>query len=173
MAKRKPKNAEPLAAERHKPTGLGKLLCNFRNGVGMSIRDIADATRLSRSYLGELEAGLKNPSPEALEKIGQALALSEFDLELLRSAATNADEELVSPMFMVRVGNLIRREMAGDLAEVWVVSRHPLELLSPDQGGVAVASNQDVLSAVVSNLNQDCKICLLRDWWGCLAEPSC
>jgi len=54
---------------------LGSKIAEIRRKKGLSQEDLAGEAEIDRSYLSELENGLKNPSLLVLEKIAQALGL--------------------------------------------------------------------------------------------------
>jgi len=55
---------------------FGELLRRGRERLGMSRRDLVEATRLSYPYVSQLETGYRQPSPAAIQKLADALQLS-------------------------------------------------------------------------------------------------
>ena len=59
---------------------FGELLRQSRERLGMSRRDLVEATGLSYPYISQLETGYRQPSPAAIQKLADALQLSLDDL---------------------------------------------------------------------------------------------
>ena len=59
---------------------FGELLRRSRERLGMSRRDLVEATGLSYPYISQLETGYRQPSPAAIQKLANALQLSLDDL---------------------------------------------------------------------------------------------
>ncbi len=59
---------------------FGELLRRGRERLGMSRRDLVEATGLSYPYVSQLETGYRQPSPTAIRKLADALQLSLDDL---------------------------------------------------------------------------------------------
>jgi DNA-binding XRE family transcriptional regulator len=59
---------------------FGDLLRRGRERLGMSRRDLVEATGLSYPYISQLETGYRQPSPAAIQKLADALQLSLDDL---------------------------------------------------------------------------------------------
>lgn len=59
---------------------LGVKLKNFRHEKGLSLKDLAEKTGLSISYLSEIEKGKKYPKPEKIIQLAAALGVSFDDL---------------------------------------------------------------------------------------------
>ena len=59
---------------------LGNVLRRERNGLGFSQEDLAERAKLHRTYVSQLERGLKSPSLARLEVLADALRipLAEF-----------------------------------------------------------------------------------------------
>src|SRR5215472_15204988 len=58
------------------PSTFAQLISEFRQQNGMSQGQLAQATRLSRTYIYHLEAGMRsNPSPHVAQSIARALGL--------------------------------------------------------------------------------------------------
>ncbi|MEU8673742.1 helix-turn-helix transcriptional regulator [Streptomyces sp. NPDC048560] len=72
---------------------VGDVLRRERQAQERTLKDVADAARISMPYLSELERGLKEPSSEVLAAAAKALGLGLADLlalshrELIRLAA--------------------------------------------------------------------------------------
>jgi transcriptional regulator with XRE-family HTH domain len=54
---------------------LGRLLRAERSAAGLSLRELADRTRVSNAYLSQLERGLHEPSLRVLKAITGALGV--------------------------------------------------------------------------------------------------
>lgn len=54
----------------------GKSIRSFRRKRGLSLADLAERSKLSVSYLSEIERGIKQPSLDTLEKLAAALNIS-------------------------------------------------------------------------------------------------
>ena len=63
----------PWAAQQE---AFGSFLRSQRRLAKMSLRDMAERTKVSNAYLSQLERGLHAPSVRVLRSIGQALDLS-------------------------------------------------------------------------------------------------
>src|ERR1700694_349716 len=71
----------------HKISDFAQLLTVFRQQRGMSQGQLAQATRLSRTYVYHLEVGMRsNPSPHVVENIARALELSNEERRQLYAA---------------------------------------------------------------------------------------
>lgn len=68
---------------------FAQLVTRFRQQKGLSQGQLAQATRLSRTYIYHLEAGMRsNPSPHVVHSIARALELKNADRQLLFTAFT-------------------------------------------------------------------------------------
>src|SRR5947209_9989003 len=68
-------------------SNFAQLITQFRQQHGMSQGQLAQATRLSRTYIYHLENGMRaNPSPHVVENIVRALQLHEEERHQLFSA---------------------------------------------------------------------------------------
>ena len=82
---------------------IGDKVKALRKQNRMSLRALAEATGLSKTTLGDLESGNKNPSLETVEKIAGAFGLSVAELlqettdpnDLIDSARNSGSELLV------------------------------------------------------------------------------
>jgi transcriptional regulator with XRE-family HTH domain len=54
---------------------LGKLLKHRRMVLGVTIRDLADLTGMSKTTISQIERGISNPTYEVLQKIFEYLNL--------------------------------------------------------------------------------------------------
>ncbi|MFD1021170.1 helix-turn-helix domain-containing protein [Thalassobacillus hwangdonensis] len=61
---------------------LGKRLKGYRKLKGMTQVDLSRATDISVSVMGEIERGVRLPTPETLEKIAEALEVSIAELTM-------------------------------------------------------------------------------------------
>lgn len=59
---------------------IGAALRRIRHDRNLTLRDVADAARVSMPYLSEIERGRKEPSSEILQGICRALGLTLVDL---------------------------------------------------------------------------------------------
>src|SRR5947207_1725029 len=59
-------------------------LRELRRQAGLSLRQLAQSTNYSRSYLSELETGIKRPPPETAERLDEALSAGGGLLALAR-----------------------------------------------------------------------------------------
>lgn len=59
---------------------IGQLLKDLREDRGWSLRDLGMTVGMSKTYLGDIELGKRNPTVNSLEKIvaGYGLTLKEF-----------------------------------------------------------------------------------------------
>src|SRR5438874_2417553 len=83
-------NKTPGSPKGH-PSPIGELIVSFRHRKRLSIRGLAKEAGLSHPYLGAIEAGTTIPTEEALKKIANALALTEYDRYQLEQATMNPD----------------------------------------------------------------------------------
>src|SRR6266705_579525 len=71
-------------------SAFAQLITEYRQQNGMSQGQLAQATRLSRTYIYHLEAGMRsNPSPHVAQSIARALGLQGEERRLLYAAFTN------------------------------------------------------------------------------------
>jgi len=84
---------------------FAELLTRFRQRSGMSQGQLAQATRLSRTYIYHLEAGMRsNPSPHVAQNIARALRIQGEERRILYEAFTSLtgryidDEQPVSEL---------------------------------------------------------------------------
>ncbi|GAA1471958.1 Transcriptional regulator ClgR [Corynebacterium felinum] len=86
------KAPEPLLRE-----ALGSALRSFRADKGITLRELAEASRVSPGYLSELERGRKEVSSELLASVCHALETTVSDV-LIEAAGSmamrNAESEL-------------------------------------------------------------------------------
>jgi transcriptional regulator with XRE-family HTH domain len=81
-----------------KPTGnapwdaFGSYLRNQRHLAQLSLRQLADLTKVSNPYLSQIERGLHRPSIAIIKSLAEALNLSTSDL-LAHAADIPSDEE--------------------------------------------------------------------------------
>lgn len=54
---------------------LGKLIKNRRNVLGLTTRDLADLTGISKTTVSQIETGVRNPTLEVLLNIFEYLNL--------------------------------------------------------------------------------------------------
>src|SRR5258708_4266569 len=68
-------------------TNFAQLVARFRQQKGLSQGQLAQATRLSRTYIYHLEAGMRrNPSPHVVHNIARALELPDEERQQLYTA---------------------------------------------------------------------------------------
>ena len=93
VTKRTPKTPEPLLRQ-----ALGAALRSFRADKGITLRELAEISRVSPGYLSELERGRKEGSSELLASVCHALGTSVSDV-LIEAAGSmamqNVEKELV------------------------------------------------------------------------------
>lgn len=63
------------ASEAKLLTTFGRSLRSFRKQRGLSQDDLAEAAKLSRNYISDIERGVRNPSLLALVRLSRALRL--------------------------------------------------------------------------------------------------
>ena len=76
---------EPLNA------AFGQVLWKLRKKIGISQEDLADRANLHRTYVSQLERGLKSPSLKAIKSLAQAL--NKEPHELVKAAEDFLSEE--------------------------------------------------------------------------------
>lgn len=59
---------------------LGKKIRDLRKDQGLSQEQLSFAAKIDRSYISEIENGLRNPSLQTLEKLAKALKVKLSDL---------------------------------------------------------------------------------------------
>ena len=64
----------------NKDLKFGRKLQRVRKGVGLTQEQLADATRLSTTFIGLIETGRRRPSLKTLQKIASALKVDIKDL---------------------------------------------------------------------------------------------
>src|SRR5437763_661401 len=71
-------------------SAFAQLVTRYRQQNGMSQGQLAQATRLSRTYIYQLETGMRcNPSPHVAQSIARALELQGEERRQLYNAFTN------------------------------------------------------------------------------------
>ena len=80
-------NTRPLLRE-----ALGAVLRTYRLDANRTLRDVAEAARVSSGYLSELERGRKEVSSEVLRSICDALGVN-LAVVLLRAASLMGVEQ--------------------------------------------------------------------------------
>ncbi len=68
------------ASEAKLLTTFGRSLRSFRKQRGLSQEDLAEASKLSRNYVSDIERGVRNPSLLALVRLSRALRLPLRDM---------------------------------------------------------------------------------------------
>jgi transcriptional regulator with XRE-family HTH domain len=66
---------------------FGVLLKRFREGHGVSQSKLAERADFDHSYVSRLESGARMPTRDAVDRLGQAMGLSEIELDALLAAA--------------------------------------------------------------------------------------
>jgi transcriptional regulator with XRE-family HTH domain len=59
---------------------LGKKIKTLRNDAGLSQEKLGELTGLDRTYISDIERGIRNPSLKSLQKLANALKISISDL---------------------------------------------------------------------------------------------
>lgn len=83
-------------------TGFGEKLRKLRQDKKMSLDEMAEATKSSKSYLWELEKGTKNPSAEKLAELAKFFGVT---LDYLMDKEDNRPIDTAQTIFY-RVKNL-------------------------------------------------------------------
>src|SRR5207244_891536 len=80
---------------------FAQLVTSFRQQRGMSQGQLAQATRLSRTYIYHLEAGMRsNPSPHVAQSIARTLELQGEDKRLFYTAYTSLTGQYVEDEYL-------------------------------------------------------------------------
>lgn len=91
--------ADPRDALKAQREALGTFIRGQRQLASLSLREMAEVTKVSNAYLSQLERGLHQPSVSVLRSIAQALGVSTETLlaqsGLLDPQATTVDTEAV------------------------------------------------------------------------------
>src|SRR5262245_17362153 len=78
---------------------FAQLVTRFRQQKGLSQGQLAQATRLSRTYIYHLETGMRrNPSPHVVHNIARALELQEPEKQQLYTAFTQLTGQQVDDL---------------------------------------------------------------------------
>jgi transcriptional regulator with XRE-family HTH domain len=137
-----------VSAERKKGGSeeLSALIRDRREELGLSRRDLADATDLSYPYISQLETGYRLPSHRAMQVLGKALQVEPS--VLFHAVGTDEDDEPHVAHSGRRSGDTryLANPVRGQLAEV-VADRLPPESGKADPVAVAV----EALSTVPAN----------------------
>lgn len=80
---------DPWQAQRE---ALGSFIRTQRKLANMSLRDLAEVTKVSNPYLSQVERGLHAPSVRVLQSISRALNLS-ADIVMAQAGLSNEEEE--------------------------------------------------------------------------------
>lgn len=64
----------------NKDLKFGRKIQRVRKGAGLTQEQLADATRLSTTFIGLIETGRRKPSLKTLQKIASALKVDIKDL---------------------------------------------------------------------------------------------
>ncbi len=124
---------------------LSALIRERREELGLSRRDLADATELSYPYISQLETGYRLPSHRAMQVLGKALQVDPS--VLFRAVGTDVDDDTHFASSGRRSGgtrylaNPVRAQQVAHAAKV-VADRLP-----PNPG------TQDAVSAAVEALS--------------------
>lgn len=76
-------------------TAIGDTLRAERNGRGLTLKQVAEGSHVSVSYLAEIERGEKDPSSKVLESIAEGLGVEISEL-LTRIAVSLEPARVVS-----------------------------------------------------------------------------
>src|SRR5260370_14475227 len=80
----------------HDASHFAKLVTEYRQKRGISQGQLAQATRLSRTYVYHLETGQRtNPSPQVVQSIARVLELPNADRQRLYNAYTDLTGQMV------------------------------------------------------------------------------
>jgi transcriptional regulator with XRE-family HTH domain len=71
---------------------LGSFIRSQRKLANLSLRDLAERTRISNPYLSQVERGLRRPSAEVLQQLAKALRVSAETL-YVRAGILDPDED--------------------------------------------------------------------------------
>jgi len=74
---------------------IGETLRGIRTGRGLTLKEVAEGSHVSISYLAEIERGEKDPSSRVLQSIAGGLGIEVG--ELLVCIASAFDPQAVSP----------------------------------------------------------------------------
>ena len=123
---------------------LGQLLQRRREALGMSRRDLVDATHLSYPYVSQLETGYRMPSSAAAKELARVLNLSLDEI----FAVTDSPRDLPPPSSAPDVSNdhpPARQEIVSEVVRM-------IQALPADSRLQALA---DVQVQVMQNLVED------------------
>jgi HTH-type transcriptional regulator, competence development regulator len=98
---------------KQEPSTLSDYLRSARQRLGVSLREVENATGVSNAYLSQLEGGkIKSPSPALLQKLSDYLKLSYADvLELAgHPVPRKAKREDGQMLLASRVGSITSEE---------------------------------------------------------------
>jgi transcriptional regulator with XRE-family HTH domain len=115
-----------------RPNYFGSALRKTREGVGLSLRRIADSSGISPTFLSDIEHGRRMPSREIVGKLAAAMELPASDLLKLdprESLDEIVPEVLASPETGVALAAVCRRLRDGK------ISRRELNRFAGCKGG--------------------------------------
>lgn len=107
---------------------FGHKLRQLRTRAGHSQQQLALTLGITQSYLSHLEQGRRVPSPDLVERLGEALNLDDTDILKLRLLAEESGgREDRQPPQLRPESVEDERNRQRDVSEVWVVAKSPLE----------------------------------------------
>ncbi|MDF2930442.1 MAG: MerR family transcriptional regulator [Anaerospora sp.] len=107
---------------------LGALIRKQRKHNGVTLKQLAEKTKLSISFLSEIERGVAKPSMDSLRKIAQSLSIS------LLSFTDSQDSQVTNPMRLANMPNEVIRSKYINTAKV-VRAGQRKKLGYPDRPG--------------------------------------
>ena len=110
---------------------LGERLRGLRDKKGISLKELAETSGLSRSYLTQIESGAANPSLGSIKRIANVLDVRLFELFSEEEAEANDFPGYRKPTYQ-KVG-VVRRDGRKTLG--WPNSKGTTYLLTPDLQG--------------------------------------
>ena len=70
----------PAKRNRKDCVAFGKAVREFRTRMGVSQEDLADRTKIHRTYIGGIERGERNPTLTMIVRLAEALGASPHEL---------------------------------------------------------------------------------------------
>lgn len=122
------------------PTLFGRVLRGCRAEVNMTIRELADRSKVSASYISSMERDRKHiPTPEIVDKLAKALGADAFQRDIFHRAASDPSLWFLPGLDFV-VERAVQYQSRQRVREVYVVGEDVAELHDPDVSKV-VSSN--------------------------------
>ena len=105
---------------------LGSFIRRQRKLANLSLRQLAERTRLSNPYLSQIERGLRKPSAEILQQIARALEISSETL-YVRAGILDEPDGIPDLIGEIRRDPFIGEEQKKTMVRIYESFRHENE----------------------------------------------